>query len=48
MHWWTVISPPNELIELNSLEDLIKFTNEHGECIISDGLITINNPDHWF
>ena len=47
MHWWTLISVPNELIEISSLEDLINFTNEYGDCIISEGLITINDPDKW-
>jgi hypothetical protein len=47
MHWWTLIGLPNELIEINSLEDLIEFTNKYGDCIISENILTINNPDRW-
>lgn len=47
MHWWTIISPPQELIEINSLEELMKLIDECGDCIVSKGLITFNDQDQW-
>lgn len=44
-YFYTKINNPSNLIELNSLEELIEFTNEYGDCIISDGCLTINDPD---
>lgn len=36
---------PKEPIEINSLEELIEFTNKYGACIIDYDTITINDPD---
>lgn len=43
--YYTKIFEPSELLEINSLEELIEFTNKYGDCIISDGIIVIDDPD---
>ena len=40
-NYWRKINYPNEPKEFNSLEELIEFTNEWGDCIINDTTLTI-------
>ena len=45
-YWFTKVFEPLEPIEINSIEELIAFTDKYGDCIISDGVIVINDPDN--
>lgn len=43
--WFVKLFDPANPIEINSLEELIAFTDKYGDCIISDGVLVIDDPD---
>lgn len=44
-YWWSKITEPKDFVEFSTLEELVNFTNEYGDCIICDGCIVINDED---
>jgi hypothetical protein len=44
-YWFHKLSEPADPIEINSLDELIAFTDKYGDCIISDGVLVIDDPD---